>query len=102
MKILHICSKETYQKHWMNSPQGHYLDLPNGQIVLIAEWGHTAQNNFESETDCLPLPHFLESTAIGEKVAGHLAHLGIKPEHKTFEAMLILKKTHAAFSPSQF
>jgi hypothetical protein len=102
MKYIHICNRSTWEKHKNEMFFGAFWELPNGQIIHIGEWADHKQANFEKEPDVIALPSFLDSTPIGSQAASVLSFLGIKETHKTFEAMQILKKSHAAFAPSQF
>ena len=100
MKI-HICSTEVLKKHQPNFKTGHYLDLPDGKVISIGEIADVHEEAFAGD-GAVCLPHMLDSQPIGSEAAQALAHLGIKPEHKTFEALLALGKIHPAFRPSAF
>jgi hypothetical protein len=99
MKI-HICTTEAMKKHSPNFKSGHYLDLPNGKVISIGEIADVHEEAFVGD-GAIALPHMLSPEPLGE-IADSLAHLGIKAEHKTFEALMILKKHHPAFNPSAF
>jgi hypothetical protein len=101
VKILHVSHADVYWKHIKNF-RGHFIDLPDAMIVSVNEMNEIAQQDFESEDSVMPLPHMLDGTPIGGPISQFLSHLGIRPYHKTYEAMLILKKAHPAFSPSIF
>jgi hypothetical protein len=100
MKI-HICSNETMKKHQPNFKTGHYLDLPDDKIISIGEIADVHEEALLAE-GAVALPHILDPQPIGSEVAQALAHLGIKPEHKTFEVLLAVGKIHPAFRPSAF
>ena len=100
MKI-HICSTGVMKKHSSNFKTGHYLDLPNGKVISIGEIADVHEEAFVLD-GAIALPHMLDSQPIGSEAAQALAHLGIKPEHKTFEVLLAVGKIHPAFRPSAF
>ncbi len=100
MKI-HICSIGVMKKHSPNFKTGHYLDLPNEKVISIGEIADVHETALVAD-GALSLPHMLDSQPIGPEAAQALAHLGIKPEHKTFEALLAVGKIHPAFRPSAF
>jgi hypothetical protein len=100
MKI-HICNTEVMKKHQSNFKNGHYLDLPNQKVISIGEIADIHETTFVAD-GAIALPHMLDSQPIGSEAAQALAHLGIKPEHKTFEALLALGQIHPAFRPSAF
>jgi hypothetical protein len=99
MKI-HICSAEVMKKHGKNFSTGHFLDLPNGKVISIGEIADVHEEAFVGD-GAVCLPHMLSPEPLGG-IADSLAHLGIKPEHKTFEALLAVGKIHPAFRPSAF
>jgi hypothetical protein len=101
MKILHLSDTATMLKHGQNFKSCHYLNLPNGKVISIGEIADVHEAGFIAD-GAIALPHLLNSEPIGEEVATALAHLGVKRDHKTFEAMMILRTVHPAFSPSQF
>jgi len=101
MKILHLADSKTILKHVNNFKSSHYLNLPNGKVISIGEIADVHEADLLVD-GAIALPHMLSSETIGPEVAASLAHLGITAEHKTFDAMLALKKMHAAFSPNSF
>jgi hypothetical protein len=101
MKILHLADSKTMLKHGNNFQTGHYLNLPDGKVISIGEIADVYEAAFVAD-GAIPLPHMLSPETIGPEVAASLAHLGIKAEHKTFDAMLQLRKIHPAFSPNSF
>jgi len=100
MKI-HICSTEVMKKHQPNFKTGHYLDLPDGKVISIGEIADVHEEAFVGD-GAVSLPHMLDSQPIGSEAAQALTHLGINPEHKTFEVLLAVGKIHPAFKPSAF
>ncbi|HXM01817.1 MAG TPA: hypothetical protein VN939_04390 [Chthoniobacterales bacterium] len=99
MKI-HICSQQTIHSHGKNFKTGHYLDLPNGKVISIGEIADVHEEALLTD-GAIALPHMLSPEPLGE-IADALAHLGVRAEHKTFEALMILKRQHPAFNPSAF
>jgi hypothetical protein len=100
MKI-HVADSATMLKHGKNFKTGHYLDLPDAKVISIGEIADVHEEPFVAD-GAIALPHMLDSQPIGSEAAQPLAHLGIKAEHKTFEALLALGKIHPAFKPSAF
>jgi hypothetical protein len=100
MKI-HICSTEVMKKHQPNFKTGHYLDLPDERVISIGEIADVHEEPFVAD-GAIALPHMLDIQPIGSEVAQALSHLGIKPEHKTFEVLLAVGKIHPSFRPSAF
>ena len=100
MKI-HICTTEVVKKHSPNFKTGHYLDLPNGKVISIGEIADVHEAALIAD-GAISLPHFLDSSAVGPDAAAALAHLGIKPEHKTFDVLMVVGRIHPAFKPSAF
>jgi len=100
MKILHLSDAATMLKHAQNFKSCHYLNLPNGKVISIGEIADVHEAGFIAD-GAVPLPYMLSSYPIGSAFESFV-HLGIKPEHKTFELMLALKTIHPAFCPSQF
>jgi hypothetical protein len=101
MKILHLSDAATMLKHGQNFKSCHYLNLPNGKVISIGEIADVHEVAFIAD-GAIALPHMLSNESVGEDVAATLSHFGLKSDHKTFEAMMILKTVHPAFSPSQF
>jgi len=100
MKI-HICGTEVMKGHQANFKTGHYLDLPNEKVISIGEIADVHEEALLAE-GAVALPHMLDPQPIGSEAAQALAHLEVKPEHKTFEVLLAVGKIHPAFKPSAF
>jgi hypothetical protein len=98
MKI-HVTDAPTMLKHGKNFKTGHYLHLPNGKVISIGEIADVHEAGLIAD-GAIALPHMMDSSAIGPEVAAALAHLGIKPEHRTFDILLVVGKIHPAFKPS--
>jgi hypothetical protein len=96
-----ICTKLAIEKHGNNFKTGHYLNLPNGKVISIGKIADVHEEALLAE-GAVALPHILDPQPIGPEAAQALAHLGIKPEHKTFEVLLAVGKIHPAFRPSAF
>jgi hypothetical protein len=101
MKRIHLADSATILKHGMNFQRGHYFDLPNGKVITIYEMSDHAEANFVAD-GAVALPHMLDTTPIGPEIAASLGHLGIKPEHKTFDVLMAVGKIHPAFKPSSY
>jgi hypothetical protein len=99
-KGIHIMSTATMDKHKLSFATCQYLSLPNDKVIAIGELPEANQSALVAD-GAIALPHMLSPEPLGE-IADSLAHLGIKAEHKTFEALMILKKHHPAFNPSAF
>lgn len=100
MKI-HIVDSEKMLEHGRNFKSGHYYDLPNGKVISIGEIADVHETSLVAD-GAIALPHMLDSEPIGSEAAQSLAHLGIKPEHKTFEVLLTIGRIHPAFKPSTY
>jgi hypothetical protein len=100
MKI-HITDAPTMLKHGKNFKTGHYLDLLNGKVISIGEIADVHEAALIAD-GAISLPHFLDSSAVGPTAAAALSHLGIKPEHKTFDVLMVVGRIHPAFKPSAF
>jgi hypothetical protein len=100
MKI-HIVDSAKILKHGRSFKSGHYLDLPNGKVISIGDIADVHETAFVAD-GAISLPHMMDSSAIGAEAAAALSHLGIKPEHKTFDVLMVVGRIHPAFRPSSF
>jgi hypothetical protein len=98
MKILHHMSKATYNKHWMNYQESCYVDLPDGNVLVIGNIGATYIAALEKEAT--PLPFILTGEKLPANVVASLAHLGVNERDNTMTACLKLRTVHPAFHPA--
>jgi len=96
---LHISDSQTLAKHRENFQGHHAFDLPGRKVISIGKIPDILEEAFIAD-GAVSLPHFLDSSAIGPEAAAALAHLGIKPEHRSFDVLMVVGKIHPAFKPS--
>lgn len=96
MKLHYISTAEEHQQSYKLFSSSHYIDLPNGKILMAAEFGDdkTSEAKWRNRVNVLAFPHPLSGKKIGYEIAQHLEHLGITSEHTTFEAAQIAAKIH--------
>jgi hypothetical protein len=102
MKIIHHTSKETYERHALNYRESHFLDLPDGSVIVVGTIEPTYREALEAEADTTPFPFLLSNEALPAKIVMATAHLGVSEGDSTMTASLKIAKTHRAFHPSQF
>lgn len=78
MKLLYICSKNTYDAmaHWAS--ESHWIELPNREILISAEFRNDhLESQFSEHPGIQALPHPFSGEAIGPEIAAKLGHLEI-------------------------
>jgi hypothetical protein len=96
MSDFYICEKNDVLGHQQQFKDSHYVDLPDGRILVSA--------NFHSEHFMgrwSAQPHVEKITHDDEAVTSDqsktLKHLGIKPGHTKTEVRKLVKKVHRLF-----
>ncbi|MGC1385772.1 MAG: hypothetical protein WA823_18505 [Candidatus Acidiferrales bacterium] len=51
MRHLHYTSKETFLRHSLNFRVSHYLDLPDGSVIVTGQMDPSYREAFEAEAD---------------------------------------------------
>lgn len=102
MKSIHHTSKETYAKHTLSYRESHFLDLPDGSVIVVGTIEPTYREALECEADTTPFPFLLSNEVLPSKIVTATAHLGVIEGDSTMTASLKIAKSHRAFHPSQF
>lgn len=93
--MYYIASKKHLDDAEKFITSAHYIDLPDGTVLLRMVFRHVqAQNIFERQTGVIALPHPVSGEPIGADIAARLAHMGVKESHKTFDVAKFAAKVH--------
>ena len=83
MKLLYICSKQIHQIHSHHMAESHYIDLPNGEVLVAAQFRNDhLESTFSDHPDVQALPHPFSGDPVGPEIAGKLAHIGVEKHHR--------------------
>ncbi|MGC1382753.1 MAG: hypothetical protein WA823_03165, partial [Candidatus Acidiferrales bacterium] len=80
----------------------HYLDLPDGSVIVTGQMDPSYREAFEAEADTTALPFVLSGEQIPANVSTALAHLGVTDSDNTMQLSLKIARQHPAFHPTQF
>ena len=102
MNTYYIASKDAFLSHidWFHPQLGaHYIDLPNGQILVSASFpaNHSSIEIWEAKASVQTLPHpvFEGTKKLDPQHIAALASLGITPAHTVID----VAKAAGAISP---
>jgi hypothetical protein len=97
---FYISTKDTWKSlsHLMGA---HYIDLPNGEILIAAEFNHAPHEaKFAKHPLVIALPHpgRMETMAKHPKALAALQHLGVKAGHSVMDVSDIVSAIHPLMS----
>lgn len=99
MKYFYITTPQDFINGARHFATAHYIDLPNGNILLAGEHRTTEDKKiWESRNTQISLPHPLSGKQVGTDLAAQLQSLGIKPEHTIWDVSELVSKIHAGLS----
>lgn len=99
MKTLYITTQEEFLNGAKHFSSAHYIDLPNGKILLAGEHRTSAdKKRWEARNTITILPHPLSGKKIGPDVAQDLSSIGALPSHTVWDIAELGKKTHKGIS----
>jgi hypothetical protein len=101
MKAIHHAKAEIYHAHKLNYRTSHFIDLPDGYVLVVGDAEQAYLDAFELEPGTTALPFILSGEVLPPVVVASLAHLGITETDNTMQACLKLRTRHSAFNPSQ-
>lgn len=86
MKLLYLCSKNVHVVHANLMAESHYIDLPNGEILVAAQFSNDhLEGIFSGHPAVTPLPHPFSGESVGPAIAAKLAHLGVTENHNHYQ-----------------
>ena len=86
MRLLYICPKNIHQTHINLMASSAYIDLPNGEILVAAQFSNDhLEGIFSSHPAVTPLPHPFSGERVGAAIATKLAHLGVTENHNHYQ-----------------
>ena len=101
MKTYHITTKDEYLAHCGLARESHFLDLPNGNVLVVAEFRDGYHEDlFNARAHVTPLPHLLSSETAGNYQAASSLLGGlvtINPSDRMYDISKKLRVIHPAF-----
>jgi hypothetical protein len=94
----YVTDKATWHSVRHHAANSHYIDLPNGQILLMAEFGDAARAAKFNHPNIKPLPHPFKQDKLHPTILAALEPIGVKPEHTTMDVSDVVSKIHPLMS----
>ena len=95
MRLLYICGKDTHRIHSSLMANSHYIDLPNGEILVAAQFSDDhLEGRFSEHPAVQPLPHPFSGEPVGDAIATKLGHLGVTKDHNHYQVAQLAGKIH--------
>src|SRR5438552_2576606 len=106
MNTYHVVDKAAYQALAHVATESHYVDLPDGKVLVVARFRDANhQDTFVERTGAESLPHPLSSETFADHQGKYQHHqkifqdLGVqvKPNDRTYDVAKQLGKIHPLF-----
>lgn len=96
MKIFYITTQQEFISGSKHFSSAHYIDLPNGNILLVGEHRTLAdKKKWEERNTQILLPHPLSGKQIGPDIAQQLSSIGVLSSHTVWDVSELAKTIHA-------
>ncbi|MDI3260374.1 MAG: hypothetical protein QJR02_11825 [Sinobacteraceae bacterium] len=92
MKHLFVARRDHVQQHLGRLGGAHWIDLPNGECVVISA------RPPPPELQCHRAAHVLRGASVGHDFAAKLSYLGVLPAHTTLDAVEVLGRINPLFN----
>lgn len=95
MKTFYITTQQEFTNGARHFLSAHYIDLPNGNILLAANHRTSADKElWEARSTITLLPHPLSGKQIGMEIAQKLSSIGALPNHTIWDVAELAKDIH--------
>ncbi|HET7150880.1 MAG TPA: hypothetical protein VFI60_05680 [Candidatus Acidoferrum sp.] len=94
MTDFFICDKDSFLGAHHLFASAHYVDLPNGQIVVSAEFFSENHRALWQTSGALCFPHPLSSEKVGNDIASALSAFSVSASDGSFDAAKKLSAAH--------
>jgi hypothetical protein len=98
MKTFYICDKNDFMGHHHQFNEGHFIDLPNGRILLCTETRNEEfQKRWLAQSHIFELPHPLSGETLTDAHVAEIKH--VLPDVSTNDNAWSLSKKVSAIHP---